>query len=417
MKTTRPLRIVYVWDADYPWDVRTEKTCLALTQAGHEVHIVARNRKWSPETEVLPEGTVHRMPAWRWAGQRIDGMLGFPAFFSPRWFILLARIVRSVSADLIIVRDLPLCPTAIWVGRKAGIPVILDMAENYPAMMRAIWEGGRDQLLDHVVRNPLLVTKVEDYCIRHVDHIVVVVEESAQRLLDKRIPSSRLTVISNTPPRARAEAEPVRLAKSPQAPLDLVYMGNIEVPRGLLESIDAIARLRDAGHHVRLRLIGKGRDDALMRAHASSLRLDSSYVEFLGFIQSHSEALAIVAAADVGLMPHRKCEAWDTTIPNKLFDYMAAALPVLSSDAAPCARILAETGAGTVFRSNDSEDLAAKIVSLFDPNVRSTQGAAGRQAILGRYNWEYDTRTLLNLVEKSISPASSASTHSFSAGV
>jgi hypothetical protein len=71
-------------------------------------------------------------------------------------------------------------------------------------MMRAIWESERDQLLDHVIRNPLLVTEVEDYCIRHVDHIVVLVEESAHRLLDKRVPSSRLTVISIArPARAR----------------------------------------------------------------------------------------------------------------------------------------------------------------------------------------------------------------------
>src|SRR5690349_20615071 len=102
------LRIVYVWDADYPWDVRTEKTCLALTEAGHDVHIVARNRKWSPLTERLPEATVHRMAPWRWAGQRLDGALGFPAFFSPRWRGLLDRTVRAVSADVIIARDVPL---------------------------------------------------------------------------------------------------------------------------------------------------------------------------------------------------------------------------------------------------------------------------------------------------------------------
>ena len=58
------LKIVYLWDADYPWDVRTQKVCSALSDAGHEVHIVARNRAWSPARQQLPEGTVHRMPAW-----------------------------------------------------------------------------------------------------------------------------------------------------------------------------------------------------------------------------------------------------------------------------------------------------------------------------------------------------------------
>ena len=51
---------------------------------------------------------------------------------------------------------------------------------------------------------------------------------------------------------------------------------------------------------------------------------------------------------DVGLVPHHADEAWNTTIPNKLFDYMAAGLPVISSDARPCARILRSTGAGLI---------------------------------------------------------------------
>jgi hypothetical protein len=55
------MRIVYLWDADYPWDVRTEKVCAALTAAGHEVRIAARNRGWRDEAERRPEGTVHRM--------------------------------------------------------------------------------------------------------------------------------------------------------------------------------------------------------------------------------------------------------------------------------------------------------------------------------------------------------------------
>ena len=37
-------RVLYLWNADYPWDVRVEKICRAMTDAGHDVHIVARNR-------------------------------------------------------------------------------------------------------------------------------------------------------------------------------------------------------------------------------------------------------------------------------------------------------------------------------------------------------------------------------------
>lgn len=394
---------MYIWDADYPWDVRVEKTCLALTAAGHDVHIVARNRRWSPTIEHLPEGTVHRMPPWRWAGQRADDALGFPAFFSPRWRRLIANTVKEVSAHLIIARDLPLCPTAIQIGRNFGIPVILDMAENYPAMMRAIWETGRDRPADYIVRNPKFVDAVERYCLQHLDHVIAVVEESAERLYRLGVPRSKVTVISNTPRVARAQTIPPKPRHCGEA-LDVVYMGNIEVARGLLESIEAIAKLRGAGHKVRLRIIGRGRDEALMRTRAAALAMGPEAVEFLGYIQSHREALELVAAADIGLLPHQKCEAWDTTIPNKLFDYMALGLPVASSDAAPCARILTETGAGQVFESGNPSSLARAIETFMDASTRERVGLRGQTAVRERYNWERDTDVLLSVVDRQATP-------------
>ncbi|MCK5742621.1 MAG: hypothetical protein KAH48_10415, partial [Chlorobi bacterium] len=39
-------KILYIWKGAYPWDVRTQKVCSALTNAGHEVYILAR---WTGE--------------------------------------------------------------------------------------------------------------------------------------------------------------------------------------------------------------------------------------------------------------------------------------------------------------------------------------------------------------------------------
>src|SRR6185437_282224 len=176
-RAARALRVVYLWDADYPWDVRTEKICATLTSAGHDVHIVARNRARRALIERRPEGTVHRMRPWPLAGRRLDVALGFPAFFNPRWTATLARALRSVPPDVLIARDLPLAPTAITIARRYGIPVVLDMAENYPAMMRMIFDEHVQKPVDYLVRNPAAVAAVERYAIRRVDRVMVVIEE------------------------------------------------------------------------------------------------------------------------------------------------------------------------------------------------------------------------------------------------
>lgn len=389
------MRIVYLWDADYPWDVRTEKVCAALTDAGHDVTIAARNRGWRAETERLPEGTVRRMRPWRWMGRRMDGILSFPAFFSPRWTGLLADAIRAADAELVIVRDLPLCPAAIGVARRFGIPVILDMAENYPAMLRETWDAGRRRPLDLLVRNPSFAAAVERWCLPRLDRVIVVVDESAERLVRMGVPPERIDVVSNTPPRSRA-MQPVSRPTDAGGPLSLVYVGLMEVPRGIRELLDAVARLRGDGVDVRLRLIGGGRDLALFRAHAAALGLDS--VDFTGPLP-HAEAMRLVGEADVGIVPHHADEAWNTTIPNKLFDYMAAGLPVVASDAAPVWRIVAQTGAGLTFRSGDAASLAAAVRRMLDPATRLRMGRAGRDAVLARYHWEADAAVLLRSVE------------------
>jgi glycosyltransferase involved in cell wall biosynthesis len=393
-------RLLYVWQSDYPWDVRTEKVCGALSEAGYEVHLAARNRRREPVSEVRPEAVVHRLPNWRWAGHRLETALQVPAFFSPRWVHLLWSVIRREQPDLIIVRDLPLCPTAIWAARHFGLPVILDMAENYPGTLRAKWDAGRQKPWDFLVRNPRMFARLEDYCIRGVDHIIVVVAESADRLAARGVPRARLDVVSNTPPVARAMQPRPNTARPPGAPLELVYLGIHTVERGLLELIDAVKILRDQGVRVRATIVGIGRDTDMLRAHARALGLTGDDVVFTGYVASHAEALAVTAAADIGVIPSRKTAQSDATIPNKLFDYMAAGLPVLTSNTVPCTRIVRETGAGDVFRAGYAADLAAAVRRLTDPAVRRAAGEAGRRAVLDRYNWESDAAVLRDVVRR-----------------
>ena len=402
----RKLRVLYVWDADYPWDVRTEKICATLASAGHDVHIAARNARRAPIVERLPEGTVHRMPPLRWVGRSADGALGFPAFFNPRWLSLLDRTVRRVRPDVVICRDIPLAPTALWAGHRHGLPVVLDIAENYPAMLRMVFDAGVHRLTDHLVRNPAAAAFVERYSLQRADRVMVVVEEMAERLVSMGIPEDRIDVVSNTPPRSRAEPESERRLRSSGQPLGLVYLGHLEVPRGLIEMVDAVALLRRDGFPVRATIVGKGRDAQLFKDRAREQGLTEAEVSFLGYVDRDT-ALRAVEEADIGVLPHHVNEQWNTSIPNKLFDYMAVSLPVVSSNPGPFERITRETGAGEVFQAGDARSLAVAIRRLADAEVRERYGAAGRRAILERYNWEYDTSILLRCLDRAASNSSS----------
>jgi glycosyltransferase involved in cell wall biosynthesis len=386
------VRVLYVWDAEYPWDVRTEKVCLALVRDGHHVVITARNLYARPRTEVRPEGTVERIPAGPALGRR---WASFPAFFNPRWLWHLGRIIRKHHINLIIVRDVPLAPAALLFSRRRR-PVILDMAENYPAMIRDVWTDRRQRPFDFLIRNPWLVAGIERVVIRRVDHVLTVVEESSQRLVTLGVPTERVSVVSNTPPKARITGP---VSHAPEEPLRVIYLGLMEQHRGVSCTLDASAMLKQARVPFHLHLVGDGRDYDDLRRHAAALGLTTEEVTFHGRL-THGDAIALVSRADVGLVPHEARESWNTTIPNKLFDYMAAGLTVITSDAAPAARVVRETGAGLVFRSGDGRHLAERIRQCVDPIVRDQHRRAGQEAIRARYNWESDTRVLLDVVSR-----------------
>jgi glycosyltransferase involved in cell wall biosynthesis len=396
-RSHRPV-VLYVWQGDYPWDVRVEKIARALAAAGFDMHVACRNRRWSPTTEPLPEATAHRLPPWRWAGRRLDAALQTPLPINPRWIGHLAGTVRRARPAVIIARDVPLASTAIWTGRRFGIPVVLDLAENYPAMLADIWAAGRQRPLDVLVRNPRAAAVLESYAVRRAEHVLVVVDENAERIARLGVPRERITVVSNTPPRERAEAARSHVVRRAVEPLEVVYLGILELPRGLLEAIDAIRILRGRSVPVRLTVVGAGRDERLLQDHARAAGLSEEEVLFTGYVPRHEDALRIVAGADIGIVPARATEQWQTSIANKLFDYMAAGLAVVTSDVAPSARVVRETGAGEVFRAGDAADLADALLRLRDPQVRRAAGEAGRNAVLAHYNWERDAAVLCGVI-------------------
>jgi glycosyltransferase involved in cell wall biosynthesis len=394
------MTICKVWDADYPWDVRVEKVSRSLRRE-HEVHLVCRNAKRRPIREQHDGLHIHRLPMMSWAPARLHAALGFPAFFNPVWIRAIGRTVRRQRARGLVVRDLPLALTAVLVGRIARIPVVLDMAENYPAMIQDVWDAGRARLGDRLVRNPRLIGLVERLAVRLADHILVVVDESRDRLAAMGVPAAKMSLVMNTPSLERwqeaseAEGHP-RSSRSDR--LEIAYLGLLEAPRGLGTAIQAMREVRRRMPGARLMVIGSGRDAAAFREHARQTGVGDA-VEFLGWLD-YPEALRRLRGCDVGLVPHHATTSWQTTIPNKLFDYMSLGKPVIVSDARPTKRIVTEEGCGLVFPDRDVAALAEAIVAMGDPDVRDACGRRGRDAIAARYNWEADEHRLLAAVRQ-----------------
>jgi glycosyltransferase involved in cell wall biosynthesis len=356
---------------------------------------VCRNLARRPDEEVLDGLRIHRLRSL--SSTKLNALTTFPAFLNPVWIGRIAEVVRTYGIEVILVRDLPLALAAIAVGRRHGVPVILDMAENYPAMLRDVKQFERFRLQNVVVRNPLLASIVERIATRLVDHVVVVIEEARDRLIRARVPADRISIVRNTPR--------VELATFPAAwgtpacdttKLTVVFVGGLEPMRGLEAALGMFAAAVSRVPELRLTIIGDGRWKCDLEAQASALGV-GEYVTFAGR-QDYQRALFEVERADIGLIPHRVTAHTNSTIPNKLFEYMLLGKPVLATDMAPVRRLLEEARCGMVYQTH-KEGVEA-LVRLRDETVRRRLGENGRRAVLERYRWEHDGATLVNALER-----------------
>jgi len=399
--SSTPLSICKIWDADYPWDIRVEKVSASLVEAGHTVHLVCRNSARRSRYEAHGRFVIHRLPVTPRILSWAHGLFNFPHPLNLVWAVAIWRVARATRADLILVRDLPLALPAAFIARTLSIPVVLDMAEHYAGMLEDRLRYTSTSMLDRVVRSPKLARVVERMALRMVDRVIVVVEESRDRLLKAGVRPDRLTIVSNTPRLEQWGAATTSRRTKQEDALCLIYLGRLDGSRGIDVIIRGIHAAAQRGWWVQFRVIGDGPSLEPLRKLAADLSVtDRVYIE--GRLP-YERVRALMTDADVGVIPHYATEAWNSTIPNKLFDYMLSGLSVLVSDARPTARIVETEACGLVFRDRNVSDVVRCLSTLRDPVARTRMASRGRLAVQERLNWAIDGRRFVDATEATVS--------------
>jgi glycosyltransferase involved in cell wall biosynthesis len=157
-----------------------------------------------------------------------------------------------------------------------------------------------------------------------------------------------------------------------------------------LRSLVALRDIRpDDWHAV---FVGSGDCFDEMRALASELGLDD-HVTFTGRIPDN-ELLACLATADVALSPDPYNPLNDVSTMNKILEYMACGLPIVSFELQE-ARVSAGDAARYV-PCNDTDAFAAAASALLeDPAERDRRGRIGRERVAGALSWDHSKVALL----------------------
>ncbi len=385
-----PKNIIYIWKGPYPWDVRVEKICTSLSEAGHNVHILAR---WGGETleeEVIDGIHIHRV------GINRPSFYSLPFPFNPVWRNSLDYLARKTKADLLIPRDILLAEEAGEIGKKYNIPVVMDMAENYPAAMK-LWKKYSDKWYYRFLFNTLKIPDwVEKRAVSLMYGIITVCEEQIGRLEEEyKYNPANCTVVHNTPLNAIL-AESV--GKKEVGNIVIGHHGYLSKEKDISLLIHAAVEFKDELDKVEFKIAGTG--ECLNELEQIAQEGGVNNVEFTGAYGINS-TYDIVNSFDIGILPYPVNEFNNFTIHNKIFDYFALGKPVIVSGANPLIRIINETRAGVVADCSTTEGINNGISEILNSDYKCLSLNA-QKAYEYKYNWGVDSVNLLAFLNKYI---------------
>lgn len=115
----------------------------------------------------------------------------------------------------------------------------------------------------------------------------------------------------------------------------------------------------------------------------------------------YDEMVKTLYDASIGIIVPHPIERYKTNYPVKLFEYMAAGLPVIASREGESAAFVREVECGILVDPLNHTEIAEAIVKLdSDRSGAEAMGSRGRKLILAKYNWESESVKLVALHEK-----------------
>jgi glycosyltransferase involved in cell wall biosynthesis len=401
-------------------DTRVLKEARTLAEAGYAVRVLAVQDAESPSFEQRDGFTVVRIasdPAPTRLLRRVlslcghDSQIGrvaapldrpapsLPAMLARmalrlhlllehlRYLRLATADARANAADIYVAHDLETLPAAVRAARSGGARVVYDSHE-LSADRAADGRGGR-----------IAWRAIERRLIGRADAVITVSESIADELV-RRYGVPRPVVVRNLPSGPSQGGGPSPLREQLRIDRDarvVLYLGGLQRGRGL-EALVRGAALLDG---VVLVLMGPGHPGYVSALQDVARRAGADERTVFAGPVSAGEVVPWARGADVGVAPIQNVSlSYYLSLPNKLFDYIAAGLPVVASDFPEIRRVVGERGLGALCRPDDPADIARAIGwVLNDPARRQSLRDAARAAAVG-LTWEREAEKLLAAVDQ-----------------
>lgn len=382
-RSTRPdrIRVVHLTTTHFADDARIfTKECAGLVQAGYDVALVIPdNRHRTADGRPIRLQGVEVV-----AVERPAGLL--PRLLKTGFSVLRAAIRQK--GDVYHFHDPELIPGGLLL-RLMGRTVIYDVHEDLPRdLMTRAW-------IPRPLRPVLAgVARVLEWTAGKALSGVV----AATPIIARRFPAHKTALVQNF----AMAAEFADAAAPPYADRrGVAFVGTITESRCAVEAVEAVGKVGGWPEATLLMAGGMGSEDLQRRMEALP---GWPRVDYRGR-QDRAGVKRLLGESRVGLVLYHPTRNYREAQPVKLYEYMAAGIPVIVADFPYMRGVVEESRCGLCVPPCDTDAVAAAIAWIFaHPEEAEAMGRRGREAIRARYCWENEQRTLVRLYERILAP-------------
>jgi len=354
---------------DLVTDNRVHKVAQTLLKSDAEIILLGAKKSYNTPVGKRPYST-----------RRFAMVFKKGVFFYAEYNIRLFLFLLFRKFDIIVSNDLDTLPASYCAGKLRGKKIVYDSHEfftevpelvnrNFP---RRVW---------------LLIERLILPRLKHAYTVSTSIAETYNRLY-----KIQMEVIQNVP-LFNDNANDSPETKTEQK--IILYQGSLNVGRGLEQMINAMQFIDNA----HFKIIGDGDIVQQLEQQIKEKALEKK-VTIKGRMP-FQELPAETSKADLGIALEGNIGLnYYYALPNKLFDYIQAGVPVLVSPFPEMQKIVNQYEIGTVYDHKDAKMLAQKIDEIFELKNRYQQWQRNTQKAAKDLCWEKQEETLINIYTK-----------------
>lgn len=370
VQETQPATVLMLLTNAYDPDPRVRQEALTLIRMGCRVRLLAWDRDSKASGSECMEGVdVDRVFLASQHGRGTTQLF----FYALLYLKMVWRGLRT-PFDVVHCHDLDTLPLGFVLGKLKRKPIVYDAHESFADML----EGSVHPLVQRGL------VRLENFLIRRID-LLITVGEKLRRHFEQR--GARRSVVVGNWKRVddffRTEEQNLEVRHRlgiPAGALVVVCITQLLKDRKILELIAAA----DIDPNVYVVVGGKGLLEPLvMDAAARNPR-----IVFTGFV-SGKQIADYTCAADIvyyGFDPNNPNARFSA--PNKLYEALAAARPLITGDFGEIADVVRQAECGIVLPKYSAEDIRNALSILEDSNTRDRMAANARRFGRAVFNWE-----------------------------